>query len=46
MKKMMLTLIVAMSAILGMGLLSSCQSKNSADLVGDHGVGSCDHFTR
>ena len=30
---MMLTLIVAMSAILGMGLLSSCQSKNSADLV-------------
>ena len=33
MKKMMLTLIVAMSAILGMGLLSSCQSKNSADLV-------------
>ena len=33
MKKMMLMLIVAMSAILGTGLLSSCQSKNSADLV-------------
>ena len=31
--KKMLTLIIAMGAIFGMGLLGSCQSNNSADLV-------------